>query len=294
MEICTCGGPLISDRVRGEKFCNWCFLVADELLLSKDELVTSDGRGPPIHDNNTFSMTTHFGGAVDGTGKLLDGQTQHRMRYLSLIDSRGLKQKERATRHLRALVYAACSRLQVASMVRDRALEFAKKTYDAGLLRGQEFTVLVAASILLAAREKNVYLAQKDLLASVNIVRKQPMKQVRRVYAIVRRANGVVDASVAPDTVLALAVERLRVRGDILREARRLLALMSEQTGHPARVRAAAALYMAAKRCGFHLAQEEVARVCDTTDVSLRKRLPSLRTFIADRPQEDTEDGRTN
>ena len=274
-----CGGPCIVDHVRGEMFCSNCSLVVDDTIIDASPVTSEDVPRPETAGINAGVGATRItNDRYDARGGVINEVTREKMRNLTWLDNHSTRSKDRSIRRLHNMVVDVGLKLGLPQPLRDRAFYLVKRGYESGVLRNQEFALLVGACFMLAAKESRYNLPPKLLLSRLVIARQNPLRQLNRAYRVVKRGLHVDVAMVSPSMLLPSVSVKIHLDREMCVATDHLLEQMRGGNYHRPEVELGAAIYLAALRLGRKIPQVAIAEACGTTDVSIRSflNLPKL------------------
>lgn len=276
-DLCDeCGAPAHPDA-RGEFVCSNCSLVLNNTIIDASPGPVYDAPRPePSSFINTGAPTTRITNErYDARGSVINETARERMRNLTWLDNHSSRPRDRSIRRLHNMVVDVGLKLGLPQMLRDRAFYLVKQAYSHGVLRGQEFTLLVGVCLMLAAKEAKYHLPTKVLLSRLIISRQNPNRQLNRAYRTVKKALAMQIDTVSPSALLPAVSVKMKLDRDMLSAIHNLLARMEDDNYHRPEVDLGAAIYLSSLKLGRGLSQVAIATACGTTDVSIRSRLES-------------------
>ncbi len=288
-----CGrSPMVTDSSRGEFFCSVCGLVVKEKIVetgpewrsfSNEEKDHRSRTGLPtsvaMHD---MGLATMIGGVnKDASGKSLSGSMKSTVERMRTWDRRS-QAHESADRNLRQAfseLRRFSDKLSVSEAVTEKAAYIYRKALERNLVRGRSITVIIAASLYAACRDREIPRTLKDLAAASNVKKKDIARSYRLLLNEMDIKMPVVDA--------AKCVSKIASRAGISEKTqRRALELLNraEQTriraGKAPMGLAASALYIACILESEQMTQGDVAEAAGVTEVTIRNRSKSLRSTL--------------
>ena len=266
-----CGNPVLFNR--GEAACSGCGLVAE--FTDFDTSIPSSGipEGSSVV-NTGLQITRLLNETKDANGTNINDEARARMRRLKWLDSHTVRRKDRSVRRLFGMMNDASRKLGLSDQLRDRAFFLCKQVYAKGVLPNQEFSLLVGATIKLAAQEYGIFVSDKSLLEVLVIARERPLAQLHRAYRVTKRALAMYGMRSTPQMLFPRVAEELRLSPETRTMTRELLTEFKVYN-HP-EVALAAAVYVASVRTGMKLTQTAIAKSCGTSDISLRARVRKM------------------
>ena len=269
-----CGALVLMDTHRGEAVCTNCSLVSVETAFNFQEPRGNEEPREATTLNAGFPQTRMFNDSRDAGGALIREESRSRIRRLTWLSAHSSSNRDRSIKKLFAVAEDACRKLQFRAQFRDRVFYLSKRAYEKGLLRNQEFSLIVGASIRLAAQENKMYLSDDAILKVLTISRERPKKQLQRAYRVIKRELSLHALRTTPQMLLSKVNETLSLPANVVRATR---ALLDEFTVfHRPEVDLAAAIFAAARRENYDIKQNKIALACGTSDVSLRDRVKKM------------------
>ncbi|WP_202320384.1 transcription initiation factor IIB [Archaeoglobus neptunius] len=283
-----CGGSrLIMDFRRGEKYCQDCGLVVDEMYIDpgpewsfyESAHIRRVRTGPAIsHALHDRGLSTEIGYSnKDGTGKRLD---ENAKALATRIRNAHKKQKIRgsADRNLVAAmteIDRLVSSLGLPPSIKERAATIYKKAWTLKLTKGRHCDALAAASVYAAVREAGL---PRTLNEVVKLSHAKKRNIGRAYRAIVRELNINANPTDPWDLVrrYSFALELDTKTRD---EAERLLGEVIENnlsTGRDPRSLVAAVIYIASHLTKNARTQREIAEKVGVTEVTIRNRYKEI------------------
>jgi transcription initiation factor TFIIIB Brf1 subunit/transcription initiation factor TFIIB len=261
------GGPILLDSRRGEAVCSNCSLVISETTFDFQEPRSEESREATTL-NAGFPQTRMFNDSRDAGGAFINEESRSRIRRLAWLSEHSSSNRDRSVKKLYAAVNDACRKLQLANQFRDRVFYLSKRAYEKGVLRNQEFSLIVGAAIRLAAQESKVYLSDDAILKVLIISRERPKKQLQRAYRVVKRELALTALHTTPQMLLPKVSETLSLPVNVVRETRKMLDEFV--VIHRPEVALAGAIFAASRKVGYDIKQTKIASASGTSDVSLR------------------------
>ena len=251
-------------------------MIDDAPMTTRGDSYTGpggDGHGPALSVQNPVTMTTRPQVVSrDASGRSLSPSVAAKFEYLTTIDSRVMSKRDRSTKRVYEAVHDLALRLRLPEEVEDRAFLVARKTVEARILKGWEFPLLVGGAVFFALVERDGYAVLADLAPAIRAT--HPDEVESNLWTALKRMQVVMGIRLKRVTSLDIAqdiAQRLGLPAAALPLVKNSLAHM-RATGNP-KIDASAAVYEASVEVGAGLSQRRIADACDTTDVSMRKRL---------------------
>lgn len=274
---------LIEDPQTGEIICSNCGLVVTERGIS----LKQDWRSFTLAEHHERSrnglalsnkiydhgLSTTFKSGHDSSGKKLDPETRDLMSRLKRHDQRS-KVNESWQRNLKIALSEMsriCHELHLPDHVHEKSAQIYRKILKDDLVRGRSIDGFVTASIYAACRMYRLPRSIGDL-ASVS---SQSDSEVRYYYRLLVKELKFKPPIDHPTKFISSLASKLKLHGEVEEKSLRILEMANKRklvTGKNPRGVAAAILYLACKESGVNISQAEVARVANTSGVTMRKR----------------------
>ena len=274
-------GPLITDAVKGEILCGTC----GQVLVDKTEdpsfapvvhdlsdYFTKSTTGPAsslaIHDRglNTSINTTN----KDASGNRLSGHVKATFDRLRVWDHRSkFTTSDRNFRHAFILLETMKTKLAIPDSVVEETAYIYRKAIAKKMTRGRSITSLLCASLYAACRATNTPRTLKDIARAANI-----RKGVLALsYRILIKTLDLKFKPYDPAEFVTRVAASIGVSEKTRRDALNIL-LKAEKMEicagkHPMGL-VGAALYYSAIINMEHKAQEQIAKACGITNVTIR------------------------
>ncbi len=282
---------LVEDMKTGEVICANCGLVVKE----KEYSLTRDWRAYSFEEEKTRSrngyalsnkiydkgLSTTFQSGCDFKGKRLDSETQNMMLRLRKQDQRA-KVNESWQRNLKIALSELsriCNELHLPDHVHERAAHIYRQILKEDLVRGRSIDGFVSASVYAACREKRIPRSIGDI-ASVSLLTEHEIKYHYRLLLREMNFKPPIDN---PLKFLSSLTSKLKLNGNVEEYSLNLLNKAQEKklvVGKNPKGVAAAVLYLACRELGVRITQAEVARVAETSEVTMRKRFIEYEPLI--------------
>jgi transcription initiation factor TFIIB len=274
---------LIEDNETGEVICANCGLVITERAVS----LKQDWRSFTLVEHNERSrngyalsnkifdqgLSTTFINSHDSNGKKLDPETKELMKRLKKQDQRS-KVNESWQRNLKIALSEMsriCTELHLPDHVHEKSAQIYRKILKDDLVRGRSIDGFVSASIYAACRLYKLPRSINDVAEASS----QSDHEVKYYYRLLVKELDFKPPIDHPTKFISSLASKLKLHGPVEEKSMRILTMAREQklvTGKNPRGVAAAILYLACKETGIKISQSEVARVANTSEVTMRKR----------------------
>ena len=285
-QVCPeCGGvQLHRDVETGELVCRSCGVVVSSTLLdtgpewstfTQEQRQTLSRTGAPltlmIHDKG---LSTYLGwrGRDNNRGQLSpDMSTRlYRLRRWQRRSSLSDNRDRNLSRALNEIARIGMD-LSLPGSVVDTCSMLYRRALSGSLIRGRSIQSIVGACVYMACRQCGVVRTIGDVAGSCNMSDKEVARCYRFLY-------GKLNQSVPqfrPVDYIGSVVSKLGLRGDTERLSKAVLrevySLKLTSGRGPAGV-AAACVYISTKITGDHRTQEDISRVAQVTEVTIRNR----------------------
>lgn len=289
-----------SDRLRREGnqhevVCRECGLVmADETIdygpewraFTEAEREDRSRVGAPttelLHDNGL--TTTIDWRDRDAAGRTIEAGQRARVRRLRMWQQRAQVSdaRERNLRQALGELSRMASALGVPRSVQEIASTLYQETLDADLLRGRSIEGIATAALYAACRQEELP-RSLDEVAQVSRVDR---RRIGRAYRYIAQELELAIEPIDPELFLPRFCSALDLGEDVHREAQLIVDVTTEEGLHSGRSPvsiAAAAIYLAARRCDRDCSQEDVADVARVTVLTVRNRYQEQAEVVSDR-----------
>lgn len=289
--ICD-GEEYITDGETGEEVCINCGCVLNDLIMMRGITAYDyDFDNPPskhraygfpkkpsVYD---YGLNTFMIGKTDGAGAPIKPDALSEFRRLQKRNSQS-KTDETTTRNLSIAMIELnrlSSTLNIPKYVKEEAAQIYRRALKKDLIRGRSIDAFVAASIYAACRLNKT----PRPLKTVTDESKRNQKEVSQTYRLLLEKlclKPPIDKpyKYIPELANSLGVSRqtelLAVK--LLRDADKTKTIV----GKDPRGVAAAVIYLACEVRGEKIIQSEVAKVAETTGVTLRNRYRGLKEAL--------------
>ena len=284
LECPECGGKLVVDEERGETGCEDCGLVVEEDSIdrgpewrafdSKENDQKSRVGAPTTNLMHDKGLSTNIGWQdKDAYGNSLSSSQRQKMQRLRKWNERFRTRtaKERNLKQALGEIERMASGLGLPENVRETASVIYRRALSEDLLPGRSIEGVATSSLYAAARQAN---APRSLDEVANVSRVE-RDEIARTYRYVARELGLEVAPTDPASYVPRFCSELDLPDEVERRARDLLK-SAEQAGlysgkSPVGL-AAAAVYAASLLANEPVTQNEVSRVANVSEVTIRNR----------------------
>lgn len=285
-------GPLVTDSSGAELFCSSCgYVLKDQIVdTGREWRAFSTGEANQLaHTGSPSSLALHDMGLStvigfenqDAGGNLLPSAMKAQIERLRTWDSR-LKVHESADRNRRQAfseLKLLIDRLNVNSLVVERAAYIYRRALERGLIRGRSISGMIAASLYAACRDTETPRNLKDLSLISNVKKKELARCYRILYKELDLRVPVAD----PVKCLSRIASKAGVQEKSKRRAVQLLRCAIETNGSAGKAPmslAASALYVACVMENEKITQKDLADAAGVTEVTIRNRCKGFKTMM--------------
>ncbi|MCG3225973.1 MAG: transcription initiation factor IIB [Candidatus Heimdallarchaeota archaeon] len=274
---------LTFDSSRGEISCGSCGLVVEDSYIdqtaewraySKEQHIKRARTGTP---KNLLSYD-HYGTLIDYSNKDIYGNSlspekASQMFRLRTLQRRAVLQYGTERNLLRALneIKRISSQLNLTVKVRETAAMIYRKILKTGLVRGRSTEALVSAALYLSCRLHKHPASLDDVADKTRLTKKKLAKNFR----LLLKHLDLKMPLASPESSIAKFASALNFSPKVLSDAQNILAQAKAAkitVGKNPNSLAAAALYISALQNKIKCPQNEIAKTCQITEVTLRNR----------------------
>ena len=290
IKICPqCGSTILIRNELNQIVCAKCgFVIEDRPVdlgpewraFTPEERDARSRTGSPLRHVGITSetLTTKIDLVFkDSSGKELDFK-----RKLEILKYRKWQQRiriqtsyERNTLQALNELNRLASQLGIPKAAIDEALAIYEKVLDKGLVKGRSVEAIVAACLHMACRKLGIPRSLDEIAQFT----KASKKEIARCFRLIARELGVKLPLADPKMYVPRIIEQLKLSGEILREAMKILDEAKKKgltAGKDPAGLAAAAVYIASLLKGEVRTQKEVAMAAQVTEVTVRNRYKEL------------------
>jgi len=282
---------MLTDNVTGELFCGKCGYVISEKLNDTGpewRSFPNEGGKDPTRTGVPTSLTMHDMGLAtiisptnkDSSGKPLSNSMRSTIERLRTWDSRSQVHEpiDRNFRQAFSELNKLKDKLTISSAVLEKAAYIYRKALQKGLVRGRSISALIAASLYAACRDTETPRTLKDVGQAANIKR----KDIARCYRLIHRELDLKMPVVNSIQCISRIASKIGISEKTRRSA--CIVLKKAQDDHESAGKdpmglAAAALYLSCVKNGESLTQRDIADAANVTEVTIRNRYKSLRSY---------------
>jgi transcription initiation factor TFIIB len=281
-----------SDSSRGEVYCSKCGYVVHEKTIemapewrsfSNEEKDERSRTGLPtsiaMHD---MGLATTIGGENrDAAGKSITGSMKSSLERMRTWDRRS-QVHESADRNLRQAfseLRRLSEKLAVSEAVTEKAAYIYRKALERSLVRGRSITMILAASLYAACRDRDVPRTLKDVAAASNVKK----KDIARSYRLLVKEMDMKMPVVNPARCVTKIASKAKVSEKTQRRALQILLKAEEarvSAGKDPMGLSASAIYVACTLEGENITQRDIAEAAGVTEVTIRNRYKGLRSAL--------------
>lgn len=265
-----CGSPsLVMDYTRAQLACRKCGYVLEVGILDRgpewrsfeDDEQDRSRVGPPttptIHDKG---LSTRIGrGYRDARGNSIAPERRAQLYRMRTQDWRSrLAGRNRYLARALSDLTRVCSQMVLPATVRERAAFLYRRASELDLIRGRPMEAVISAALYTACLESDVPV-QLDEIADIAGVDVERAVRARRLLV---RELELGTPRVSPLQYVRRIVEKLQIERSVGERALRIIADLGGDlpSTHSSRSLAAGAVYLAAQRTEFPLAQTDVGK----------------------------------
>lgn len=268
----------------GERICKECGLVVESNPIDRGpewKAFTPEEQREKSRVGRPMTLTMHDKGLttdidwqdIDADGRMLDSQKRQRATRLRTWQTRirTQNQNERNLQHALGELNRMSSALAIPYDVRETAASIYREALDEGLLPGRSIEGIATASLYVACQKKQI----PRCLTEFGDVSRVEQREIARAKRYLTRELELTVEPVRPQSYLPRFCSALGVSPDVQRTAKNVVDITTEAGLHAGKSPpgfAAAAIYVAANRCGVDLTQQSVADVAHVTEVTIRNR----------------------
>ncbi len=279
---------LTHDYERGELICSDCSLVVDEDFIDMGpewrafDSEQKDNRsrvGAPLtnmaHDMGLSTQISTKN--KDGYGNYISSskKTQfYRLRKWHR-QARILDAKERNLAFALGELNRIASQLKIPKSIQEDSSKIYREAADADLIKGRSIEGVVSAALYIACRENKIPRTLDEIAESARISR----KEIGRTYRFIASELELKLPPTSPSEYLPRFCSKLDLSGNVQRLAKEILKEAERKgltSGRSPTGIAAASIYISSIMCGEKRAQKDIARVTNTTEVTVRNRYQEL------------------
>lgn len=280
---------LVYDERRGERHCNECGMVLEDMLIDPgaewrsfggDSVSPDKSRvGAPvsnlIHDKG---LTTDIDWQNrDYAGSAISHKNRSQMYRMRKWQKRARVKgtKERNLQEALAKIQYICSKLELPKTVAERSAEIYRRALSEGLIRGRSIEITAGAAVFVANQQMLTARTVDDIAA----VLKANSKDIGRSYRNLKRKLMIRTPPPSPMTYVSRFASELGLNNKSQNRTREIILLAVEKEltyGKSPSGITAAALYIAGYQCGQVRTQREISEVTNVTEVTIRNRYKGL------------------
>jgi len=284
-----CGkNTIITDMEIAELICGRCGYVVSERLEDSgpewrsftddktNKARTGVGTSLTIHDYGLATIINPIN--RDSVGKPLSYSMKKTLKRLRVWDSRSQAKApiDRNLRHAFSELSIMKDKLALSDAVIEKTAYIYRKALEKNLVRGRSITTLIAASLYAACRDTETPRTLKDIVAAINIGRKDLALCYRILVKELDLKMPVLDsvlciARIANNVGLSEKTKRYAVK--ILKKAKQ----NEISAGKDPMGLAASALYISTIRMRVNCSQKIIAQAAGVTEVTIRNRCKDLK-----------------
>lgn len=285
-------GPLVTDSSGAELFCSNCgYVLKDQIVDTGREwrAFSIEEANERAHTGSPSSLALHDMGLStvvgsenrDASGNLLPSAMKAQIERLRTWDGRSKvhdsadRNRRQAFSELKLLI----DRLNVNSLVIERAAYIYRRALERGLIRGRSISGMIAASLYAACRDTETPRNLKDLSLITNIKKTELARCYRILYNELDLRVPVAD----PIKCLARIASKTGLQERTKRRAVEILRRTIQTNGSAGKEPmglAASALYVASVMENDNVTQKDLAEAAGVTEVTIRNRYKGLKAAM--------------
>ncbi|HXQ92731.1 MAG TPA: TFIIB-type zinc ribbon-containing protein [Nitrososphaerales archaeon] len=285
-------GPMVTDSSGAELFCSNCGFVLKEQIVDTGRewrAFSTEEANQRAHTGAPSSLALHDMGLStvigfenkDASGKLLPAAMRTQIERLRTWDGRSQvhESADRNRRQAFSELSLLVDKLNVNSLVVEKAAYIYRRALERGLIRGRSISGMIAASLYAACRDTETPRNLKDLSLISNIKKKDLARCYRLLYNELDLRVPVVD----PVKLLARIASKAGVQEKTKRRAIEILRRTIETNGSAGKGPmglAATALYVASVMENDNVTQKVLAEAAGVTEVTIRNRYKGLKAAM--------------
>ncbi len=285
-------GPMVTDSSGAEFFCSNCGYVLKEQIVDTGRewrAFSAEEANQRAHTGSPSSLALHDMGLStvigfenrDAGGNLLSTAMRTQIERLRTWDGRSQvhesadRNRRQAFSELKLLV----DKLNVNSLVVEKAAYIYRRALERGLIRGRSISGMIAASLYAACRDTETPRTLKDLSLISNINKKELARCYRLLFNELDLRVPVAD----PVKCLARIASKAGLQEKTKRRAVEILRRTIESNGSAGKGPmglAASALYVASVMENESVTQKDLAEAAGVTEVTIRNRYRGLKAAM--------------
>jgi len=221
--------------------------------------------------------TTTISGRKDAHGRKLSPEELVRALHMQSMNTRLSPPRDRSLSSADAEISSAALRLGLPEPVRHEALRIVRIALDRDLARGRSIKLLVAAALYHASKKYGVPKTPAEIAEALG-VRRDRMLSLYRLF----HERGVITENITPSRCLDYIkgiVNRQGLGTKVIMVSKSILNGIEKTSivqGKPARITAAAIVYIAAKLLGVKCERKELAKIARASDTTIRSRVKEI------------------
>ncbi len=281
---------LILDKSRGDIICNVCGLVINENIIDQSleyriynsgDISKKSRIGPPkrfvvFDEGSKISKTLK-----DAHGKSISPKMREKMRRLT---QKELWFKKDGSKHSNLnnainILKMLISQLRLSREILESSALIYRKILNKDLLKGRSIEAMVAASLFLTCRERNISIVVDDITEYIPVSKKRIMGSYKLIL-------GELNAKITPSKAIHY-IPRYSAEMELSEATQQfaiqLLGLAEKHNiirGKDPTGLAAAALYLASVLEGERRTQKEASQVSGRTETTIRKNSRELEKIL--------------
>jgi transcription initiation factor TFIIB len=277
----------VSDQETGELICGVCGLVLDQDKINGGP----EWRAFDLQEKSTRARVETFGssamrdqyytnlyGFSDGSGRKLSLDAIKKMQRLNRVNNVA-NNDETVRRNLKIAsksMSMLTEKLGLPRGINDDAFKLYRRALDRDLIRGKTIEGFIAASLLVVIRERGIARSLLEIASALDV----DQRVVARLYRELLTEFNLRMPIDEPRKYFEKLCGKMEVEPEVHVRAQNLLKLAKTQgliQGKRPNGVAAAALYLALRESFVGVTQKCIARLAETSEVTLRIRVNDLK-----------------
>lgn len=269
-------GRLVTDKTRGEIFCQECGRVLKERIITRDNEKIANFLEPNYPGKHTEKLSYYNMGLstminkknIDSAGKLISSNNASKFTRLRVWHSRSQRKKNRAMEKAFIFLDSMKSKLGLSSAVVEISAYYYRKASHQKLTRGRSVQTTILACLYAACRKSGVPRSLNEI-AKVGNVKRKPLSRAFKALSInfnfiPHEPKNYVN-QVA--TFLKSSEKTKRIAYQILDAAKK----QGLSTSKKPLSLTGAAIYLASINSNERVSYKQISKITNTSSVTLRK-----------------------
>jgi len=282
-EESECTGTVIQDQKTGEKYCDTCGLVTDEIIVDSgpewtnyrdSDPANSNSRvgAPmtPLMHNRGLESTISWNGR-DANGNIISSEKRNALSRQRRLNKHAKFQgsQERGLRSGLAELKRMGSALGIPTPIQEISAMIHRQAVDRDLLKGRSIEGVATASLYASCRMEGISRSIEEVV-SVSRIEK---REICRAHLMLTRELDLKVPPANPKEHVERFAQKVDAPDDIIMEANKILSNVRNtplENGRKPTVVATSALYAASLKRGELLKQRTMTRELDVSSVTIR------------------------